>query len=66
MPPKCGPNSQPQIVALAPLLVLWFGTGWWSKVAAAVLISFFPVLVNTGKGPRRVSHYAGGASADFP
>jgi NitT/TauT family transport system permease protein len=38
------------IVALAPLLVLWLGTGWWSKVAAAVLISFFPVLVNTVRG----------------
>jgi NitT/TauT family transport system permease protein len=38
------------IVAIAPLLVLWLGTGWWSKVAAATLISFFPVLVNTVKG----------------
>jgi NitT/TauT family transport system permease protein len=38
------------IVAIAPLLVLWLGTGWWSKVAAAVLICFFPVLVNTVKG----------------
>jgi NitT/TauT family transport system permease protein len=38
------------IVAIAPLLVLWLGTGWWSKVAAAILISFFPVLVNTVKG----------------
>src|SRR5260370_7700674 len=38
------------IVAIAPLLVLWLGTGWWSKVAAAVLLSFFPVLVNTVKG----------------
>jgi NitT/TauT family transport system permease protein len=38
------------IVAIAPLLVLWLGTGWWSKVAAAVLIAFFPVLVNTVKG----------------
>lgn len=38
------------IVAIAPLLVLWLGTGWWSKVAAASLISFFPVLVNTVKG----------------
>jgi NitT/TauT family transport system permease protein len=38
------------IVAIAPLLVLWLGTGFWSKVAAAVLISFFPVLVNTVRG----------------
>jgi NitT/TauT family transport system permease protein len=38
------------LVAIAPLLVLWMGTGWWSKIAAAALISFFPVLVNTVKG----------------
>jgi NitT/TauT family transport system permease protein len=38
------------LVALAPLLVLWQGTGWWSKVTAAALICFFPVLVNTVKG----------------
>jgi NitT/TauT family transport system permease protein len=38
------------IVAIAPLLVIWLGTGWWSKIVAAVLICFFPVLVNTVKG----------------
>ena len=38
------------LVAIAPLLVLWLGTGWWSKIVAAALISFFPVLVNTVKG----------------
>ncbi|MCS6765476.1 MAG: ABC transporter permease [Candidatus Protistobacter heckmanni] len=38
------------LVTIAPLLVLWMGTGWWSKIAAAALISFFPVLVNTVKG----------------
>ncbi len=38
------------LVALAPLLVLWQGTGLWSKVTAASLICFFPVLVNTVKG----------------
>lgn len=38
------------IIALAPLLVLWFGNGIFSKVAAAALISFFPSLVNTVKG----------------
>jgi NitT/TauT family transport system permease protein len=26
------------------------GTGWWSKITAAGLICFFPVLVNTVKG----------------
>lgn len=38
------------LVAIAPLLVLWLGTGWASKITAAVLISFFPVLVNSVKG----------------
>ncbi|MDB5888994.1 MAG: transporter permease [Rhodocyclales bacterium] len=38
------------LVAIAPLLVLWLGTGWMSKIMAAALISFFPVLVNTVKG----------------
>jgi NitT/TauT family transport system permease protein len=38
------------LVAVAPLLVLWQGTGWWSKITAASLICFFPVLVNTVKG----------------
>jgi NitT/TauT family transport system permease protein len=38
------------IVAIAPLLIIWLGTGWWSKIVAAILICFFPVLVNTVKG----------------
>lgn len=38
------------LVAIAPLLVLWLGTGWGSKIMAAALICFFPVLVNTVKG----------------
>ena len=38
------------IVAIAPLLVIWLGTGWWSKIVAAILVCFFPVLVNTVKG----------------
>lgn len=42
------------IIALVPLLVLWFGNGIFSKVAAAALISFFPSLVNTVKGLQSV------------
>jgi len=38
------------IVAIAPLLVIWLGTGWWSKIVAVMLICFFPVLVNAVKG----------------
>jgi NitT/TauT family transport system permease protein len=38
------------IVAIAPLLGIWLGTGWWSKIVAAILICFSPELVNTVKG----------------
>lgn len=38
------------IIALAPILVLWFGAGMWSKVAAVVVICFFPSLVNVLRG----------------
>lgn len=42
------------IVAIAPLLVIWFGPGLFSKVLIASLIVFFPVLVNTVVGIRAV------------
>ncbi len=37
-------------VAIAPLLLLWFGFGIGSKVAIAALLAFFPLLVNTVLG----------------
>lgn len=42
------------IVALAPLLVIWFGFGQLSKVMICALIVFFPVLINTIVGLRSV------------
>jgi NitT/TauT family transport system permease protein len=42
------------VVALAPLLVLWFGAGLFSKVLICALTVFFPVLVNTIVGVRAV------------
>ena len=42
------------IVAIAPLLVIWFGPGMASKVLICALIVFFPVLVNTVVGVRAV------------
>jgi NitT/TauT family transport system permease protein len=46
------------IVAIAPLLVLWFGTDIRSKIVAAALICFFPVLVNVTRGLRAVDEEA--------
>jgi NitT/TauT family transport system permease protein len=42
------------VVAIAPLLVIWFGPGIFSKVLICALIVFFPVLVNTVIGVRAV------------
>ena len=42
------------VVAIAPLLVIWFGHGMFSKVLICALIVFFPVLVNTIVGLRAV------------
>ncbi|MBN1935967.1 MAG: ABC transporter permease [Anaerolineae bacterium] len=42
------------IVALAPLLVIWFGPGRLSKVLVCALTLFFPMLMNTMVGIRSV------------
>src|SRR4051812_49553028 len=44
-------QSMPK-VALAPLIIVWFGLGLGSKVVSAALIAFFPLLVNTIVGLR--------------
>jgi NitT/TauT family transport system permease protein len=38
------------VLALAPLLILWFGNGVMSKIVMAALVAFFPVLVGAVKG----------------
>ena len=42
------------VIALAPLLVLWFGLGLLPKVLTCALIVFFPILINTVAGLRTV------------
>ncbi|MCX6056327.1 MAG: ABC transporter permease [Chloroflexi bacterium] len=42
------------MVAIAPLLIIWFGPGMFSKILICALIVFFPVLVNTMIGFRAV------------
>ena len=44
-------QSMPKI-AIAPLIVIWFGYGGTSKVVIAAMISFFPILVNVVVGLR--------------
>lgn len=44
------------IVAIAPLLILWFGYGLAGKVVMAALICFFPTTVNTAAGLKSVSN----------
>ncbi len=42
------------IVAVAPLLVLWFGPGQRAVAASAFIVSVFPVIANTLSGLRSV------------
>ena len=36
--------------ALAPLFILWFGYGIWSKVLVTILITFFPIAITVFDG----------------
>jgi len=42
------------IIALAPLIVMWFGLGLFPKVLICALIVFFPILINTAVGLRSI------------
>lgn len=42
------------IIAIAPLLVLWFGSGIGSKIAAVAITSFIPIFVNTLSGSKTI------------
>lgn len=46
-------NALPRVV-LAPIFLLWFGLGIWSKVALGVTVVFFIVFFNTYQGVREV------------
>lgn len=38
------------IIGIAPIMVMWFGFDWPSKAAVVVVMTFFPMLVNTVQG----------------
>jgi NitT/TauT family transport system permease protein len=38
------------IIGIAPIMVMWFGFDWHSKAAVVVIMTFFPMLVNTVAG----------------
>ena len=38
------------LVGIAPIMVMWFGFDWHSKAAVVVVMTFFPMLVNTLAG----------------
>lgn len=42
------------VVAYAPLLIIWFGTGTGGKIVTCAVVVFFPMLVNTIIGVRNV------------
>ncbi|QQS34765.1 MAG: ABC transporter permease [Ignavibacteriales bacterium] len=44
------------LIAIAPLLILWFGIDIFSKAIMAAIISFFPIVVNLIRGLKDVDH----------
>jgi len=42
------------LVAIIPLVVLWFGLGFSAKLFIVVVLAIFPILINTAAGVRNV------------
>ena len=38
------------VIALSPIMIMWFGYTIWAKVAVVILFCFFPIVVNTIEG----------------
>ena len=47
------------IIGVAPIMVMWFGFDWHSKAAVVVIMTFFPMLVNTVAGLSAADHMQG-------
>lgn len=44
------------IIGVAPIMVMWFGFDWQSKAAVVIIMTFFPMLVNTVQGLSAAGH----------
>jgi NitT/TauT family transport system permease protein len=44
------------IIGIAPIMVIWFGFNWESKAAVVIVMTFFPMLVNTVTGLAESGH----------
>jgi NitT/TauT family transport system permease protein len=44
------------LIGIAPIMVIWFGFNWESKAAVVVVMTFFPMLVNTIEGLKTAGH----------
>jgi len=42
------------VIAIAPLLTIWISSTYWARVLVAVLVVFFPILINIIAGLRSV------------
>lgn len=43
------------LVAIIPLVILWFGLGFSAKLFIVIILAIFPILINTASGVRNVS-----------
>ncbi len=53
------------IIAVAPLLILWFGVGIWSKIAVVISLVVFPMIISTEAGIRHTEPHLIEAARSF-
>lgn len=44
-------------IALLPIVIIWFGIGFWGKVALVFIAAFFPLAINAEAGVRSVDKF---------
>jgi len=54
------------VIAIAPLLIIWFGYGPTSKILVAALVAFFPIVVSSAAGLASLSDGAVRLMRSFP